>query len=134
MSLHRCIEKLRATELKKLLLNTWKTLTPWGCQGWLHLPRTRRGSVRWRPLGDVAIEDDSVGVDNLSDEGNHTDASVLALDGPAALEGLGLGVKPSERIEDTKGLGDTKLKLVDVEGRASLGDWGWGKGSSRGDK
>jgi len=41
---------------------------------------------------------------------------MLTLDGTTTLEGLGLGVQPSERIEDSEGFGDTKLKLTCLEG------------------
>ena len=63
-------------------------------------------------LADVSIKDNALGVDDLSDKGDHADASVLALDGPAALEGLGLGVEPSKRVKDSKGLGNSKLELI----------------------
>ena len=40
--------------------------------------------------GDVPVEDDVVVVDDGSDNGHHSNAAVLPLDGTAALEGLGL--------------------------------------------
>jgi hypothetical protein len=49
---------------------------------------------------------------------------VLTLDGATTLKGLGLGLQPAERIKDTKGVSDTNLKLVDLEGGGL-----WGKGS-----
>ena len=55
-------------------------------------------------------------VDNVSNDGSHGNATVLALDGTTALEGLRLGFHPSERVKDTKGLGGSKLQLVDVQG------------------
>mmetsp|Transcript_18016 Transcript_18016/g.37498 ORF Transcript_18016/g.37498 Transcript_18016/m.37498 type:complete len:226 (+) Transcript_18016:103-780(+) len=92
------------------------------------------GELEVLGLGDVSVEDDAVGVDNLSDKGSHANTSVLALDGTAALESLRLRVEPSKRIVDTEGLSDTELKLVDLEGGGGLGRRGRGKSSSRGNK
>ena len=63
-------------------------------------------------LGQVAIEDDALGVHNLANKGDHADAAVLPLDSAAALEGLGLSVEPSEGIKDAEGLGDSQLELI----------------------
>jgi len=57
---------------------------------------------------DVSVEDDVVVVDDGSNNGHHGNTSVLALDGTTTLEGLRLGVHPSERIEDSEGLGGSK--------------------------
>ena len=56
---------------------------------------------------NVSVKDNVVVVDDRSEGGNHGNAAVLALDGPAALEGLGLAVKPSERVVDAKGLSNS---------------------------
>jgi hypothetical protein len=70
--------------------------------------------------GDVSIEGDVVVVDDASNNGSHSNTSVLALDSTTAFEGLGLGIHPSEGIEDTEGLGGSKLELIDVQGSGGL--------------
>jgi len=45
---------------------------------------------------------------------------VLALNSTTTLKGLWLSIEPSERIEDSKGLGDTELELTDGKSRGSL--------------
>jgi len=45
---------------------------------------------------------------------------VLALDRTTALKCLRLGFKPSERIKDTKGGSNAKLKLADLKSRRGL--------------
>mmetsp|Transcript_21347 Transcript_21347/g.59345 ORF Transcript_21347/g.59345 Transcript_21347/m.59345 type:complete len:228 (-) Transcript_21347:59-742(-) len=77
--------------------------------------------------GKVSIEGPLVVVDESSEHGHHGDASVLALDGTTALEGLWLSLQPSKWIEDTEWLSDTKLELADLEGRGGLGRLGWGE-------
>ena len=59
--------------------------------------------------GDVSIENNVVVVDNGADDSSHCNTAVLALDSTTALEGLRLGVKPSEGIKNAKGLSNTKL-------------------------
>ena len=59
--------------------------------------------------GKVSVEDDVVVVDNGSNNGSHGNTSVLALDGSATFEGLRLGLEPSKRIVDSKGLSDTEF-------------------------
>jgi hypothetical protein len=81
--------------------------------------------------GKVSIEDDVVVVGDDTNNGSHGDTSVLALDGTTAFEGLGLGLEPSKRIVETKGLGDTKFELTDLKGRGSLGGLGRGEGGGR---
>mmetsp|Transcript_24927 Transcript_24927/g.52918 ORF Transcript_24927/g.52918 Transcript_24927/m.52918 type:complete len:253 (+) Transcript_24927:55-813(+) len=83
--------------------------------------------------GKVSIEDDVVVVDNGSDNGSHGNTSVLALDGTTTFEGLWLSVQPSKRIEDSKRLGDSKLKLAYLKSRRGLGLLGRGKGGRSGD-
>ena len=61
--------------------------------------------------GQVSIEDDVVVVDNHTNNSSHGNTSVLALDGSATFEGLGLSLQPSQRIVDTKGFGDSELQL-----------------------
>ena len=63
--------------------------------------------------GDVSIENNVVVVDNGADDSSHCNTAVLALDRTAALEGLGLRVKPSKRIKNTKRLSYTKLLSMD---------------------
>jgi len=77
--------------------------------------------------GQVSIEDNVVVVDDDTDNGSHGNTSVLALNRSAALKGLGLGLQPAQRIVHTKGLGDTKLELTDLEGRGGLGSLGRGE-------
>ena len=59
---------------------------------------------------------------------------MLALNGTAALKGLGLRVQPAEGIIDAEGLGDAELELVDTEGRGGLGDGGGLEGGGGGDE
>jgi hypothetical protein len=87
-----------------------------------------------RRRGKVSIKDDVVVVNDDSNNGSHGDTSVLTLNGTTTLESFWLRVQPSQRIKDSEWLGDTKLKLVDIQGGRGLGGGSWGKGSSRGDK
>ena len=75
----------------------------------------------------VSIEDDVVVVDDHTSDGSHGNTSVLALNRSAALEGLRFRFEPSKGVENTKGLGDTKLELTDLEGRGGLGSLGRGE-------
>ena len=59
--------------------------------------------------GKVSIEDNVVVVDDGSDDGGHSNTSVLAFDGTTTFEGLRLGLEPSKRIVDTKRLSDTEF-------------------------
>ena len=56
-------------------------------------------------------------MDEHADDSDHGDATVLALYRTATLEGLGLGLEPSERVKDTEGVGDSDLKLVNIKRR-----------------
>ena len=73
-----------------------------------------------RGWGKVSIEDNVVVVDDATNDGSHSNTSVLALNGTTTFEGLRLSLEPAKRIVDTKGLGDTKLKLVNVQGGGGL--------------
>ena len=84
--------------------------------------------------GDVSVEDDVVVVDNGSNNSSHGNTSVLALDSSAAFEGLRLSVQPSERVENSKGLGDTKFEFADLKGGGGLSLLGRGESGSRGDE
>ena len=93
------------------------------------------GELEVLRLGEVSIEDDVVVVDNVSNNGGHANTSVLALDGTTTLEGLGLVVEPSKRIENTERGGDTNLKLVDhVEGGGGLAGLSRGEGRNSGEE
>jgi len=70
--------------------------------------------------GDVSVVDNVVVVDDGSNNGSHGNTSVLALNGTTTLEGLRLGLHPSERIENTKGLSGSKLELTDLKAGRSL--------------
>ena len=70
--------------------------------------------------GKVAIEDNMVVVHDSSNNGSHGNTAVLALNSTTTLKGLWLSIEPSERIEDSKGLGDTELELTDGKSRGSL--------------
>ena len=70
--------------------------------------------------GQVAIENNVVVVNDDTNNGSHGNTSVLALNSSATFEGLGLGLDPSKRIENTKGLGGTDLKLIDIQGSRRL--------------
>ena len=70
--------------------------------------------------GDVSIEDDVVVVNDGSDNGSHSNTSVLALNGSATFEGLRLSVHPAKRIENTKWLGGSELKLGNSKSGGSL--------------
>ena len=82
-------------------------------------------SGRW---GKVSIEDDVVVVDDASNNGSHSNTSVLTFDGTTTFEGFWLGLEPSKRIENTKRLGDTKFELTDLKGAGGLARLGRGKG------
>jgi hypothetical protein len=71
--------------------------------------------------GDVSIEDNVVVVDDATNNGSHGNTSMLALDSTTAFEGLWFSHHPAKRIEDTKGLGSTKLELIDVQSCGGLG-------------
>ena len=77
--------------------------------------------------GKVSIEDNVVVVDDGTDNGSHSNTSVLALNSTTTLECLWFGLEPSKRVENTEGLGDTKLKLADSKGGRGLGGLGRGK-------
>jgi hypothetical protein len=88
--------------------------------------------------GQVSIEYVVVVVDDASNNGGHSNTSVLALNSTTTLEGLGFRFEPSKRIENTKGLGDSKLELTDLKGRGGLdglgrGESGGGSGEEGGD-
>ena len=81
------------------------------------------GDIRELQVGrgrKVAIEDDVVVVDDGSNNGSHSNTSVLALNSTTTLEGLRLSLEPSKRIEDSKGLSDTELELTDGKSRGGL--------------
>ena len=63
-------------------------------------------------LGNVSVENNAIGMDNLSNQRHHADTSMFALNGTATLKGFGLSVEPSKGIVDTKGLSDSELKLI----------------------
>ena len=84
--------------------------------------------------GEVSVELNVVVVDDGAEEGSHADTAVLTLDGAAALEGLGLGIEPSEGIVDAEGLGDTELELRDSEVGRNTAGLGGGKGGGRAGK
>ncbi len=69
---------------------------------------------------DVSVENNVVVVDDASDDGSHGNTSVLALDSSATFESLGLGLDPTKRIKDTKRLGGTDLKLIDIQRSGGL--------------
>ena len=62
-----------------------------------------------RGWGKVSIEDNVVVVDDATNDGSHSNTSVLALNGTTTFEGLRLSLEPSKRIVDSKRLGDTKF-------------------------
>ena len=82
----------------------------------------------------VSIESDVVVVDDDTNNGSHGNTSVLALNGTTTLEGFGLRLEPSKRIVDTKGSGDTNLKLIDVQGSGGLSLLGRGESGGRSGK
>ena len=84
--------------------------------------------------GEISVELNVVVVDDGAEEGSHADTAVLTLNGAAALEGLGLGVEPSEGIVDAEGLGDTELELRDSEVGRNTAGLGGGKGGGRAGK
>ena len=84
--------------------------------------------------GEISVELNVVVVDDGAEEGSHADTAVLTLDGAAALEGLGLGIEPSEGIVDAEGLGDTELELRDSEVGRNTAGLGGGKGGGRAGK
>ena len=49
---------------------------------------------------------------NLSDQGNHTDTSVLRLNITTTFEGLGFGIEPSKRVIYSKRSSNSKVKFV----------------------
>mmetsp|Transcript_19649 Transcript_19649/g.36913 ORF Transcript_19649/g.36913 Transcript_19649/m.36913 type:complete len:286 (-) Transcript_19649:56-913(-) len=82
-------------------------------------------------LGQVAIEDPVVVVDNDTNDSSHGNTAVLALDRTTALEGLRLSLEPAKGIEDTEGLGHTKLDLADGKGAGGPAGLGRGEGGGR---
>ena len=92
------------------------------------------GELEVERLGNVSIEDNVVVVEDDADDGSHSNAAMLTLNGAAALEGLGLSVEPSEGIVDAEGLGDTELELRDSEVGRNTAGLGGGKGGGRAGK
>ena len=86
------------------------------------------GELEVERLGNVSIEDNVVVVEDDADDGSHSNAAMLTLNGAAALEGLGLSVEPSEGIVDAEGLGDTELELRDGEVGGDTAVLGGGEG------
>ena len=78
--------------------------------------------------GKVSIENNVVVVDDDTNDGSHSNTSVLALNGTTTFEGLGLSLQPAKRIINSKRLGDTKLKLGNSKGAGGLGLLGRGEG------
>ena len=78
--------------------------------------------------GEVSVKHNVVVVDDVSDDGSHGNASVLTLDGPTALEGLGLSLEPAKGIKDSEGLSDSKLQLAHGEGGGGTALLGGSKG------
>mmetsp|Transcript_53510 Transcript_53510/g.64536 ORF Transcript_53510/g.64536 Transcript_53510/m.64536 type:complete len:202 (-) Transcript_53510:101-706(-) len=75
---------------------------------------TRRNVGELQVVGGrkVSVKHNVVVVHNGSDDGHHSNASVLALDGTAALERLGFGLKPAERVENAEGFSYSEFELV----------------------
>ena len=70
--------------------------------------------------GNVSVENNVVVVDDGSYDGSHGNTSVLTLNSTTTLESLRLGIEPSKRIENSEGLGSSKLDLTNLEGGSSL--------------
>ena len=98
-------------------------------------PAVGEGVERVPRVVDVAREVDTGAGDDVSQEGDLGNASVLDLDVTEAVESLLVGaIKQAEGIEEAeRGLG-SELGLEGVEGRGGLGRGGGGKGSGRSNK
>ena len=78
------------------------------------------GELEFLAGAQVSIENDVVVVDDASNDGSHANTSMFALDSTTTFEGFGFGLEPAKRIVDTKGVGDTDLELIDVQGGGGL--------------
>jgi len=98
-------------------------------------PAVGEGVERVSRVVDVAREVDTGAGDDVSQEGELGNASVLDLDVTEAVESLLVGaIKQAEGVEEAeRGLG-SELGLEGVEGRGGLGRGGGGKGSGRSHK
>ena len=71
---------------------------------------------------------------NLSDKGNHANASVLALNSTTTLERLGFGLEPSKRVIYSKRFGNSKVKLVNGKVGGCASNLGGSEGGDRANK
>jgi len=71
-------------------------------------------------------------VNKHTDNSNHGNTSMLALDSTAALERLRLSLKPSKRIKHSKGFSNTNLKFINIESRRLWGRHRGHEGRGRG--
>ena len=92
------------------------------------------GEFKFLRRGNVSIEDNVVVVNDHSDDGSHTDTSVLSLDSPTTFERLGLGFEPSKRIVNTQRSGDSDLEFIDIQCSRGLSLLDRGECSRGGDK